>query len=49
VEIVDLAPEHDEPVVSIHGYKAPTEEAEAGAEETPPRALPSKAVADGHG
>jgi len=35
VEIVDLTPEHDAPVVSIHGYKTPTEEAEAGAEETP--------------
>ena len=36
VEIVDLTPEHDEPVVSIHGYKAPTEVEEAGAVEQPP-------------
>ena len=35
VEITDLTPDHDEPVVSIHGYKAPTEEAEGAAPEQP--------------
>ena len=35
VEVVDLTPEHDEPVVSIHGYKVSTEEEEAGAAEQP--------------
>jgi large subunit ribosomal protein L25 len=35
VEIIDLTPDHDEPVVSIHGYKAPTEEEEGAAAEQP--------------